>query len=270
MSLIYTLPAENVADDATIVLALGTADAENPLGNLTDGDPAVAFITTDSAGIEVTFDYGSPQRIDLACMPMHGIPAGTGVKVQGNATDLWSSPTVDGSLVIDPFRGSGFPGVAFLDITGVSGYTTSGLRWWRLLVPSHGGITKVGDFQLWSLKRTLATHVSYGFGRDTRRHVAAHTRVDEGKHLYDYQTEFRNLTGEVAAESADHVLLAALKDAALGSFNPFLIQGALSDDAGTEALYVRFSAPGFERRIPTFGRADVPFAVDEISRGMPL
>lgn len=272
--LIYTLPAENVANNATIVLALGTADVENPLIHLTDGDPAVAFITTDSLGIEVTLDFGSPQRVDLCCIPMHGIPAGTAVKLQGNDTDTWATPDVDGSIIIDPFKGSGFPEVAFLDVTGVTGgvtgYTVGGERWWRLLVPSHGGITKVGDFQLWTTKRTLATHVSWGFERNGRRHVASHTRVDGGLHVYDYQTELRALRGQIPAESADHDLLEALHDAAFGSFKPFLVQGALSHDAGTEAMYVRFPDPAFVRRFPNFGRADVPFEVDEVSRGMPL
>ena len=61
-----------------------------------------------------------------------------------------------------------------------------------------------------------------------------------------------------------------LKDAAFGSFKRFLVQGALSHDAGTEAMYVRFAEPGFDRTFPNFGRSDVTFNVNEISRGMPL
>lgn len=263
--MIYTLPTEEVGASVTPTLAIGTADAENPLVNLTDGDPAKAFMTTDSAGIRVTWDYTTSQRVDYVSMPMHGIPAGVLAKFQMNATDVWTSPSVNGALTIDTYLDD-FPKVQALDVTGVGGYLAGGYRYASLFVPTHSaGITKIGLFSIWSQKRTLDLSLRFGVRTPRERKTVTHERRDGGRFVYDRQLLDRAIRGQVRHDTTDFDKLEALYAAARGATKPFLVNVA----AAREHLFVWW--PGvFDPNLAELDGRDVPIEWRELGRGMPL
>lgn len=262
MPFIYTLPNENIAGDVTPTLATGTADAENPLANLTDGDPTTSFFTTDSVGIAVVWDHASATRADAVSIPIHNIPAATACKFQMNATDSWGSPTVDADVTINAF--TEFPDVVFVDLTGVTGYSASGFRYHRLFVPSHGGLTKIGDVGVWSTINTLTLNVRYGAQRTFERDVTAFVREDGSDFYYDHARIPRSIKAKFRVQSADYDLLQALWELAKGPINPFMIQQSVTH----EAQYSRWVTAFPPRENITVQDLDAVFK--EVGRGSPL
>ena len=265
--MIYTLPTENVADDVTPTLSTGTADVENPLANLTDGDPAHPFMTTDSAGIRVVWDYTGPQRIDYVSMPMHGIPAGTLALFQMHTADSWGSPDLSGVFTIDTFLDD-FPRVQILDVTGVGGYLVGGYRFASLFVPTHSvGITKIGDIEFWTQKRTLQYSLRVGVRAPRERLTVVHPRQDGGRFVYDRQLLNRMIVGSVREDIADWDKLEALYAAARGATKPFLV----NVEAAREHYYVWWSGRTLNPSIPDVVKTrNVPIEWTELGRGMPL
>ena len=262
--MIYTSPGDNVAGSVTPVLQVGTVDAQNPLANLTNGDPAIPFFTTDSIGVRVTWDFTSTQRIDYVSIPMHGIPSGTLVLFQMHTADSWGTPDLSAAMTIDTFRGD-FPRVQAKDLTGEGGYLVGGYRFASLLVPSHGGLTKIGDVELWTTKRELEFSLRFGVRVPRERRTHLHTRQDGGRFVYDRQIEERMIRGQVRHDAADFALLTALYDNAKGPVSPFLVNVA----AAQEHMLVWWSSL-FDPNLSDVGARDVPIEWTELGRGVPL
>lgn len=262
--MIYTLPSENVADSVTPSLDVGTADAENPLANLTNNDPAIPFFTTDAIGIRVTWDFTSPQRVDYVSMPMHGLPVGTLARFQMNATDSWGSPSVDGALTISAFLGD-FPRVQILDVTGATGYLVGGYRFASLFVPSHGGITKIGDFEIWSQKRELEFSLRFGVQHPTMRKTTIHERQDGGRLVFDHQLLRRSIQGTIRTDDTEYTQLENLHADSKGATVPFLVNVA----AAREHMLVWW-AGAFSPTFSQVNTRDVDVDWVELGRGMPL
>jgi hypothetical protein len=134
---IYTLPSDNVAPNATITIQTGTDPADENYAPevLVDMNPArmAKILSTTGAWL---FDFTNPQRIDLAAF-IHGTFETTcTLKLQGNATDVWTSPSFDVEIDVLPWYGTGtrrWPKNHWLDLTEHAGYTTTGYRYWRLV-----------------------------------------------------------------------------------------------------------------------------------------
>ena len=261
--MIYTLPSENVAGLVTPVLQTGSPDTNNPLANLTNGDPAIPFMTTDALGVAVRWDYTAAQRADYVSMPMHGIPALTDVRYQMHTADVWTSPTVDAALTM-VYDGD-FPRVAAADLTLAAGYDAGGFRYHRLFVPSHGGITKIGDLEVWSMKRTFAFALRFGVQPTLERQVVVQPRKDGGRFIYDHQLQARAVQGTFRHDAADFAKLKALQLDAKGPVSPFLIHVT----AALEHFYVWWpNALGFA--LTDVDAHDINVEFLELGRGMPL
>lgn len=265
MSTIYTRPSENVAGDVTPSLDTGTADSDYPVTNVNNGDPAVPFMTSDSVGVDLVWDFTAAQRVDLISIPMHGIPAATDVRIQGNATDSWGAPTVDTAVTIATYGADGFPLVAYADITADGGYSAGGFRFWRLHVPSHAGVSKIGDVELWSQKRTLTNGLRLGVELTRKWKSTVHERVDGGRLVYNHALKQRRLRGRITAGASDMDNLAALWRDANGPTNAFLV----NESALPEPLYVWWSGDYDEQHLTNDIR-DVMVDWPEVGRGLVL
>jgi len=262
--MIYTLPTENVADDVTPVLSIATPDAENPLANLTNSDPAKGFKSTTTTGARFVWDFGSAQRVDYVSLPMHGIPPTSAVKFQMNATDSWGSPSVDGDLTIPAFQGD-FPVSQALDVTGVAGYLVGGFQFASLFVPNIGVITEIGEFSIWSQKRELTNSFRYGIRFPTQRKMTQHERRDGGRFEYDHQLLLRAVVGSFRHDSTDYDKMKALQRATWGQRRNFIVNPAATE----EHLYVWWPE-GFDPQLSTLGARDIGVEWVEVGRGQPL
>lgn len=264
-ALLYTRPSENVTVNATITAS--AADASYPAANLGDLDPSKPAKLTTTSGNWV-FDYGSAQRVDVFALIHHNLTAGLDVKLQGNATNSWGAPTLSTAITIPTYHEDGFPVNPWLDVTGVSGYSTSGFRFWRLLINAASGANvAIGEVVMATTKRQLETNISRG-AEDRDEHPTIEHRTLHGvSRIYDLGTKIRRLTCKVTAKDTGFASLQSLARGASVRVKPFLI---VRDTSVNDAWFVRLGDTSFSQTLPYVGRHEVPLVFEELSRGLVL
>lgn len=109
----------NLVDDAII-----TALVDSPAATMSDGlkDPRLSRVgrLLDIAGQSVSFDLGVAKQADIVTIFGHNLTSLATVRIQGNATDTWGSPTVDELVPISDNIAYRFTGGSF--------------RYWRLSI----------------------------------------------------------------------------------------------------------------------------------------
>lgn len=267
---LYQFPADQVADDATITVQTGTEDVDYPAEYLADGNIARPAKLAETSGAWL-FDFGAAQRIDLVALGPHNFDAGLPVTLQGNATDAWGAPTLAAALTIPADDDDGRAVCAWRDLTGVTGYTTTGFRYWRLVVSSaNSAALALGEVWLGALKRVFATD----FGEN---YQWAYT-IDEGRRLVTHQTDY-GVETVYDLHGRQRVFRASLRipDTGLAAFRAWhrAMRGRVSpalwipDADVNEAWWVR--QPRDWAALQHFADVnDIPLVLDELSHGLPL
>ncbi len=95
----------------------------NPLTNMLDSRLSRTSKTEDAiTTFEIVFDNGASINVNSVCIANHNITSSvTALKIQGNDTDVWTSPSVDEDLTWDD-------GI----ITG--SFTQASHRYWRIQI----------------------------------------------------------------------------------------------------------------------------------------
>lgn len=91
---------DNLIDDSTVVITEGSENADLPSSNLTHPHRTKVYRTgTSSANEWVKFDLGSAKAVQCVVILDHDLTAGDSViKLQGNASDSWGSPSVNETI----------------------------------------------------------------------------------------------------------------------------------------------------------------------------
>lgn len=262
---IYALPTDNVAPAATVTLPTGTENARYPLTNLTNGNPASLFLTTTTTGLDILFDHGGATRVDLATIHGLNFPAGTVIHLQRNAANSWGAPTQDATAMVPTRPLDGLPFPIGIDLTTVTGYTTSGFRYTRLHVASLGQIAGLGEVALWSRTRTDITNVAYPV-TDLEAHPRR-TFATLGS-TREYQTGIRRRAQPCTfrlREDGWTAFLALLR--ACGATNKFLW---CRDATGADPWYARFTEDTFTKQLPVNTVHDVTLTIEELGLGVAI
>lgn len=173
---IYQRSSDNVAPNATITVQSGTPDTAYPPANLVDLNPAKPAKIDDTAGAWL-FDFGAAQRIDLVALIHHDF-AGEGevvtnnVKIQANTSDSWGSPAFEAVFSIPAWQGTGsrlWPINPWLNLTTESGYSTTGWRYWRLVIADNSQNLELGEIWMSQTIRQLDPDIRWGATRTTRK-----------------------------------------------------------------------------------------------------
>lgn len=152
---IHARPSDEVGHFAALTLASGVEDAENPLDNLPLFNPAAIFLTSSSGtAVDLIWDHLVATDVKLFSLHHHNIPAGTNVRLQRHATNVWTAPTIDAAVVIGAYPQAGLPWPVGVDLTGEDGYDAGGFRYTRLHIPSLAQLVGLGSALLWGAKRT--------------------------------------------------------------------------------------------------------------------
>lgn len=127
----------NKAKDSTITYSTQTTlyEAENIV---TTNTKQGWRSTTDGASY-VVFDLGSAMDVDCIGFKNHNLTSGATIKIQGNATDSWGSPSVDVTLTWRDCE------------TIFEGFTGGSYRYWRFYVDDTGnadGYIEVGTLYI--------------------------------------------------------------------------------------------------------------------------
>lgn len=269
MATIYQYATDNVAPNATVVGT--TADSNYPAANLVDtrfDQPAKVTGTTGNW----VLDFGSAQRVDLVAFGPHNLTPGlAGVKIQGNASNSWGGPTLSADFVIPAKREDGHSVNPFLDLTGVSGYSTGGFRYWRLVVTNANAVAvAIGELWMGATKRTLAKSLLYGLSRgftESETNPDITTALEGGDlRVYTLGTYIRQIQGQLVA--SDTVLTSVVRPwyrASKGRYGKFLF---VLDSSINDALFVRFNNQPFsiDRRATNVNYVEINLLQDAMGR----
>lgn len=114
----------NEVDDTANALTSSSAETDFPLSNIRDPRLSKKWRATGDTSEWVLIDAGSGNTINptSAAILAHNISSGaTVIKIQGNATDSWGSPTIDESFTYSAG-------------TMIHYFTGSALRYWRFAI----------------------------------------------------------------------------------------------------------------------------------------
>lgn len=130
----YNLPTDIVSPD-TILVDVGTEDPNFLKANISDftnsffGIPAKLLETSGA----FVFDFAAAQRVDRFIL-WHNLDDNlAGVKLQGNATNSWGTPSIEVDIDIEDRRPDGYTIKSFVDLIDKTGYSAGGYRYWRIV-----------------------------------------------------------------------------------------------------------------------------------------
>jgi hypothetical protein len=206
---IYQRYGDNAVRSATITIQTGTAPTGQDLidygpASLVDDNPAKVAKINSVTGAWV-FDFGVAQRLDLFALIHHDFDPGGDVKLQGNATNTWGSPSFSASFVIPAWDGASsgarrWPVNPWMDVTEQAGYSAAGFRYWRLVITGNSQNLQLGEvwgsptirrldpdlqwnFQRSVLKRQIQNRTAFGVATTYTRGTSE-WRI-RGDHLFD-------------------------------------------------------------------------------------
>lgn len=119
-----TLTSENTAYPASLVTNFSNGDVVSK--------PSLSSAYNDGW----IWDFGAAQRID-GLLLWHNADAGITLRGQHNASNVWTSPTVNVGVVAPDKHKLGFTQKLFFDFTQATGYSTGGFRYFRIYFPNN-------------------------------------------------------------------------------------------------------------------------------------
>lgn len=266
-ALIYGHASDNITPAATVTVQTGTAQAQYGPEKLVDRNPANPAKLVETSGAFL-FDFGSAARVDWVLLPMHNLDAGLSVRIQGNATDSWGSPTLNTTIVIPTYREDGFPVACWKDLTGVAGYGTGGFRYWRLWIEGvNTAAVAIGEFLMFSHKRTLDPNISWGETQEEERKLVEQSTDYGVKNIYDLGTTGRIWMGDLDSPDLQRAAVQTWWRDARGRAQPF---GIVPDGTVNEAAFVRFADTKLGVQLASYDRNSIRIGFEEVSRGLFL
>lgn len=266
-NILYGRPSENVTANATITAS--APDATYPAANLGDLDPAGPSKLAATSGAWL-FDFGSAQRLDVVALIHHNLTAGLDVRLEGDTSNgTWLTPPLSAHFTIPTYHEDGFPVNPWIDVTGASGYSTSGYRFWRVAVyGTNAANVAIGEVVMQRLKRQFEINIAWGAQDGEDRQVIEHRSAGGVVFAYNVGTKQRRLQGQVPdTTDVGMASLLSLHRDARGRAKPFLL---VPDASVNDALFVRWGASAFTRTMQMTDVNGVPVAFEELSRGLPL
>lgn len=265
INLIYQHSADNVAALGTVTAS--PADTDYPAANLVDLNPAKPAKLSATSG-RFIWDFGSARRVDIVALIHHNLTAGLDVRIQGNATNAWTSPTFNQAITIPAYRNDGYPRNPWLDLTGLSGYSVSGFRYWSVgIIGTNGANVAIGDVWLGSSIRRLDPNISWPARRTLDRKLIEH-KTDHGVcNVYDLGVTVRTFSADLDTTDDQGEALLAWWEGTKGRTFPFLI---IPDGTLNSAWLVRWAQSMNDMSFTHIDRNQSRLEFEEVSRGLVL
>jgi hypothetical protein len=264
--LIYQLPTDNkspVSVGGTWAVNEGAEDLNYPAANLGDLKPSVPAKLNSSAGAWVR-DFGSAQALDLVALIHHNFDTGLNVRVQANASNAWTAPSLDVGITIPAADADGFTVNPWVDLTTV---TPRSYRYWRISVPENSVNLQLGEVWLGATLRTLIDPIPLGMV-DTRSRPAIQHETDFGvETIYDLGVKIRHLNVDYEPSPAGRAQIIQWWDACHGRSLPTLI---VRDPDENVAFMMRWDINDLAEERQHRWRSGISLSWKEVSRGLPL
>jgi hypothetical protein len=266
---IFTRPSDNVAPDATVTIQTGTDPGDDNYGPevLVDLNPAKMAKILDVTAAWL-FDFGAAQRIDLAAFIHSTIESPGTLRLQGNATDSWGAPSFNALIDVQDWLGSGtgrWPRNQWLDLTQESGYSTTGYRYWRVLVTSNPQNVWMGQVVLSPTIRRMDPDLRWDYVRAPRKRSIVNETAFGSKTIYARNTTQYMLQGEHRMDDALFVDQEEHFYDANGVALPWLL---IPDGDEPDVYFVRWVEDVYATTHHFLDVRDRKFEVEELSRGL--
>lgn len=266
---LYGLPSGNIAPNATITVSSGTGDSLYVPGNLANLNPAKPAKLTGTAGAWL-FDFGTAVILEIIAIIHHNFLSGTTVlRVQGNATDSWSTPTLDQVVTIPTDDADGYPRNPFIDLLALlPNASDRTFRYWRVSVASNPVNVAVGEVLMVTSKLTFERNLQPGMGDEEEQPSITHDTDYGVTTVYHFGPKWRTWRGELILESmAAQAAFRTLYQDARGQARGFLF---IPDPTVSDAWFVRFDSSRYAAVRESKNLFKHTVGLVEISRGLPL
>lgn len=203
---LYGRPSLEVGHLATAAMQTGSAASGYPatnINNWTIGNETTPGKGSAAVATAWVLDFTSAQRVDGVVL-WHNFDAAITIRVQMNAANTWGGPTVDASITVPAKHADGFSVKLFVDLRTVSGYTTSGLRYLRVSVPSATvapGL-KILAYSQWGQLQHNVLMTPSPRQPETQKSIIHATDFDY-EWVYQMYSAKRRIAGSVLATSTD-------------------------------------------------------------------
>ncbi len=258
--------SDEIGHLVTPTVSTATADANYPVSNVNDGDPANVFLTSSSSTVvDIDFDHGSAVDAKILSLHHHNIPAGTAVKVYRGATQ--GATTVDGTITIATYPNTGLPLPQFLDLTALAGYGAGAYRWTRVRVPSLAQKIGIGNIGIWNAKRQDVRNLLFPFKRPEAHTKRVFSTGYRHKRRARLGIRFRWLDGIIYATSSDYATVLTWFRTWSNDVKPFLF---ILDPAVDDAWLAEF---GDDTIMPDYGanaNTPIPVVIEELACGLAI
>lgn len=205
---VYQLYSDNVVRGLTPTLTTGTADADYPITNITDGLLYVpAKVAPAGNAVAIVFDLTSPTHVELVSLGHLSDMTGATCAVQGNATNAWGAPTLSVALSLPTAAEDGQRVCPFLDLSTQASHS---FRYWRLAFAGVSGTFQLGEVWFGAQLRSLGVNYQVPFTEREDHGRITHETEYGIRHVFDKVIRQRRWIGNVRATSTD---LAGLRSA---------------------------------------------------------
>jgi hypothetical protein len=266
---IYTRPSDNVAPNATKTIQTGTDPGDTNYGpnSLTDLNPAkmAKILSTTAAWL---LDFTVAQRIDLAAFIHSTIESPGTLRLQGNATDSWGAPSFNALVDLQAWFGTGtsrWPRNQWLDLTQEAGYSTTGYRYWRILVTGNPQNVWMGQVVLSPTIRRMDPDLRWDYVRAPKKRSIVNETAFGSKTIYARTTTQFMLEGDQRMDEALFVDQEAHFYNANGIALPWLL---IPDGDEPDVYFVRWVDDVYATTHHFLDVRDRKFRVEELSRGL--
>lgn len=145
-------------------------------------------------------DFGSAKRVDVIAILGHTLSDGCTVTLTAGATN--GATTINHAITVPTARRDGLTRPFYLVITGVSGYSVSGYRYWRVTVSGNAATTcQVGEIWLGRVMTALPNGIGRGAERAEQRLDVVHLTNRGVRLRYDRGVCLRQISATVLVTS---------------------------------------------------------------------
>lgn len=274
---VYCRPSDIISSQATWSAPAGTVDADPLYGLAALYDKRMArplkFGDAPAIAIRVVADFGATVRIDGMALPNHNLPPGTTIKMELNATNVWTSPTVSVPIIIPNAQLDGHRASPWADFVAATGYSSGGFRYASLYVPATVVQPWLGELLVIARLRTFSEFPQFSGTKGADRAFLEHLYTEYAAlRVLRRRIKRRRVSFTFNGTDADHADLQALADDAGGVALPFFFAAdrAITDDGG---LYGRFDPQTAAQLLSTetwFDLNSLSISLIEDSRSIPF
>lgn len=273
----YARPSDIITSSAdwSVVSGNVSTDPLYGLAALYDGKMSrpCKFIDEPIIAVRIVGDFGSAQRVDALALPNSNIPAGTVMRAELNATNVWTAPTVSVNMTMGAVGLDGHVASPWVDFTTATGYSPSGFRYVSLYVPVISVQPWLGELLVMSNLRQFERWPNFEGSKGAWRPFLENLYTEYGaRRVVRRRIKMRRFSFSFHGTDADFADMQSLCDDSGGVAVPWFCAAdeAVKTDGG---LYGRFTPDTARELLATeswYNLNGQTLVFEEDSRSLPL